>query len=84
MTVKKIPIDELIDILSDLYEKGIDYIDLVGSADDNRISIIFSKDYLCEEAREDIDEIAEDLTIEISEDLFITGKLSDEDLNELI
>ena len=34
VSIKKIPLDTFIDILMDLYNKGVDYIDITGVTDD--------------------------------------------------
>lgn len=75
--IKKVPIEELIDVLNELYEKGVDYVDLVTKPDENRISLIFTEEYMSEEAREEFQEGT-------SDEIVIDTKLSDEDLNQLI
>lgn len=72
--IKKVPLEELIDTLVDLYNKGIDYVDIVPDPEKNRLSLIFSADYLSEEAKDEWEVIIDD----------VDKKLSDEDLNQLI
>ena len=43
--IKKVPLEELLDVLNDLYEKGVDYVDLITKEDENRISLIFTEEY---------------------------------------
>jgi prephenate dehydratase len=75
--IKKVPVDELIDVLTELYEKGIDYVDILSTpGEDNKLSLVFHEDYLSEEMKEEIEETPAPLVIK--------GKLSDEDLNQLI
>ena len=72
--IKKVPLEELIDTLVELYNKGIDYVDIVPDTEENRLSLIFSTDYLSEEAKDEWEVIIDDKDT----------KLSDEDLNQLI
>ena len=74
--IKKVPLDEIIDVFMDLYNKGVDFIDIIASEKDNRISVIFTEEYVNQEA---IDNFELD-NIEINVD----SKLTDEDFNQLI
>ena len=85
--IKKIPLNELIDILSDLYNRGVDYIDILAPeepSEDDRMTIKFTKEYMSPDAEleegEELDDNEEDV-LDIS---IIPEKLSDEDLNQLI
>jgi F0F1-type ATP synthase delta subunit len=78
--IKKIPLDELLETLEDLYVKGVDFIDLVAGENDNKISLIFTEEYMSEEARE----YYEDNENEDDVEIYIESKLSDEDLNQLL
>lgn len=77
--IERIPLDRLIDTLVDLYNKGIDYIDVVGvpGVEFDRMGIAFTKDYMTDQGKENFGEL--DLDLEIT-----SSKLTDEDLNELI
>jgi hypothetical protein len=77
--IEKIPLDKLIDTLVDLYNKGIDYIDVVGvpGKEFDRMGIAFTRDYMTEQGKENFEGL--DLDLEIK-----TTKLTDDDLNELI
>ena len=48
ITIKKIPLDSLIDTLVDLYNQGVDYIDIEGQQGDGRdyMAIAFNKEYM--------------------------------------
>jgi len=48
--IKKVPLDEIIDVFMDLYNKGVDFIDLIATEKDNRISVIFTEEYINQEA----------------------------------
>lgn len=57
---RKIPLEQLMDILEDLYSKGLDYVDIMGKQGDllDEIYIMFQKDYMSEEVGQDkFDEI---------------------------
>jgi len=72
-------LDELIETLEDLYTKGVDFIDLVAGESENRISLIFSEEYMSDEAKEYYAENGPE-----DDHVHLDGKLSDEDLNQLI
>ena len=77
--IEKIPLDKLIDTLVDLYNKGIDYIDVVGvpGKEFDRMGIAFTRDYMTDQGKENFEGL--DLDLEIK-----TTNLTDDDLNELI
>jgi hypothetical protein len=77
--IEKIPLNTLIDTLVDLYNKGIDYVDIVGvpGVEFDRMGIAFTRDYMTEQGKENFEGLDIDLEIKIS-------KLTDDDLNELI
>ena len=77
--IEKIPLDKLIDTLVDLYNRGIDYIDVVGvpGKEFDRMGIAFTRDYMTAQGKKNFEGL--DLDIEIT-----TPKLTDDDLNELI
>lgn len=52
LIVRKIDLEGLLNVLTDLWDKGLDYIDLQVGEDEKRISILFEEDYLCDEAKE--------------------------------
>jgi len=77
--IEKIPLNTLIDTLVDLYNKGIDYVDIVGvpGVEFDRMGIAFTRDYMTEQGKENFEGLNLDLEIKPS-------KLTDDDLNELI
>ena len=78
--IEKIPLDRLIETLVDLYNKGIDYVDIAGmpGIDQDRMAIVFTKEYMTEEGKKNFGE--EDvLDLEIG-----PSKLTDDDINQLI
>jgi len=81
--IKKVPLDEIIDVFMDLYNKGVDFIDLVASEKDNRISVIFTEEYVNQGAIDNF-ELDDDNDEIQSGEINITTKLTDEDFNQLI
>ena len=77
VVVKKVPLKDFIDTLVQVYNSGADYIDLVGNHDDDgqdTVGIIVIDEYMSNE----------DETIELIDDNEEPGKLSDEDIDDLI
>ena len=74
LSIKKIPLNNLIDLLVNLYNKGVDYVDIEGvqGKDQDKMAISFSKDYMTVEGQQNYDDIVSD------------GKLDDNDINQLI
>jgi len=79
--LRKIPIDRLINLLVEMYNKGVDYIDISGvpGEEQDRMAISFTEEYMTQEGKENI----ENASVNIS-DILANGKLSEEDLNDLI
>ena len=46
--IKKIPLDNFINVLMELYNKGLDYVDIQGVTDNNqdRLAISFTNEYM--------------------------------------
>jgi hypothetical protein len=78
--IQKIPLDRLIETLVDLYNKGIDYVDIAGvpGIDQDRMAIVFTKEYMTEEGKKNFGE-DDELDLEIG-----PSKLTDDDINQLI
>jgi hypothetical protein len=78
--IQKIPLDRLIETLVDLYNKGVDYIDISGIQGEevDRMAIVFTKDYMTEQGKINFGEVDE-LDLEIG-----PSKLTDDDINQLI
>lgn len=74
----------MIQTLNELYEMGIDYIDIVGIPNEvqDNIVIAYNKDYMSKELIEGIDEAIDDFID--SEEQKKNIKLSDDDLNQII
>ena len=76
--IKKIPLDNFINILMELYNKGLDYVDIQGVTDDHqdRLAISFTNEYMTPEG---VDNFMGSPYIEE-----VDMKLTDEDLNQLL
>lgn len=77
--IQKIPLDKLIDTLVDLYNKGIDYVDIAGVPGEefDRMAIAFTREYMTEQGKKNFEGF--DLDVEIGPE-----RLTDSDLNDLI
>lgn len=95
--IRKVPLDIMINILTDLYEKDVNFVDIVGNDDDEvtKMTITVLPDYVDENAElDELDELEEDFEDD-DEDFLIKEyeydeeeedcqPLTDHDLNELI
>ena len=81
LMIKKIPLDNFIDILMDLYNKGVDYIDITGVTNDHmdKMAISFTAEYMMEGSEENFDNTP---SLDIKD--LLNEKLSEEDLDQLI
>jgi hypothetical protein len=77
--LRKIALQKFIETLVNIYNSGADYVDIIGTPDDNQdiISIVVHEEYLSK----DEDEIE---FIDEEEEEPNNKPLSDEDINELI
>jgi len=79
VVLRKIPLEIFIDVLMDIYEQGVDFVDIVGTNDEiqDTIGVMFTKEYVSEEAKQFFDEDEEPKNIDVN--------LSDDnDLNQII
>jgi len=83
--IKKISLNEIIDVFVDLYNKGVDYVDLVNTDEqEGKLSVIFTKEYMCKEMQESDDfELIQDSieNVDYNEE---DSKFSEDDINDLI
>jgi len=81
LTIRKIPLDGFIDILMDLYNKGVDYIDITGVTNEHsdKMAISFTSEYMMEGVEENFEDTP---PLDIKD--LLNQKLSQEDLDELI
>jgi len=77
--LNKVPISSLLEVLTQLFEEGVDYIDLEGHSkskgENDMLKITVRPEYYSNEP---------DLEIEIEQQIRKTDSLSDEDINDLI
>jgi hypothetical protein len=80
--IEKIPINKFIDVLVDLYNKGVDYIDIIAEKGErqDRMAISFTSEYMTPEGVKYFEK--DDPFIEVEGNPSL-NKLSDEDLNQL-
>jgi len=80
VTFKKIPLKVFLDILHDAWEKGADYVDIVGVPDEvqDNIAVAIREEYMNVNPE---DEFEIEVELEHPDD---NKDLSDEDLNQLI
>ena len=93
ITIKKVHLDSFIEILIDLYDRGVDYVDIIGANNDvqDSIGVSFSKDYMNEDLKDNFEKIKvpakkaekKDESSETKEDN-LNINLSDDDLNQLL
>lgn len=84
--LKKVDINELMDTMMELWTRGVDYVDIVIKPEENSIALMFTEDYLSEEAKEKLLEMENDDEDSLSPDEYIEvkSKLTDDDLNQLM
>jgi hypothetical protein len=77
--IKKIHLNTFIEILVGLYDKGVNYVDIIGTMNDEQdsVGISFSKEYMDDEYKDNFDSISET----DGDDLNLSD---DDDLNQLI
>lgn len=70
MKYRKIPLEALLDILEELYDVGVDYIDISGQQgeDSDVLSISFTREYVNEEFQENFEEETPIKHIELNDD----------------
>jgi hypothetical protein len=76
--LKKIPLDIFIQALMDIYNSGIDYVDIIGKNNEEQdiVGIAFCDEYMGKDVKEE--------TFEELKEKFKNIKLSDDDLNQLL
>lgn len=85
LTIKKVQLNHFIETLVDLYDKGVDFIDIIGTVNDKQdsVGISFCREYMNPEYVKNFDSIPvtkKKPTVPKK----VKTKLSDDDLNQLI
>jgi len=82
--LKKVDINELMDTMMELWTRGVDFVDIVIKPDENSISLMFTEEYLSDEAKEELNNAEEEKDDFLDEYIEVKSKLTDNDLNQLI
>jgi hypothetical protein len=83
--LKKIPLEVFINALEDLYNMGLEYVDIIGinGEEQDTIGLAYSKEYMMPDFEEQIEKMVDEMINE-EEEVKKNINLSDEDLNQLI
>lgn len=81
LRIRKVHLVSLMNILQNIYDRGVDFVDVYGTIENGQdtIGISFSKDYMDEDFTDNFDNFNEE---QLPSRLDV--KLSDKDLNDLI
>ena len=82
--LKKVDINELMDVMMELWTKGVDYVDIIIKPEENSIALMFTEDYLSEDAKDRLAEMEDDEGGADIDHIELKSKLTDEDLNQLL
>lgn len=82
--IRKVPLEALIERLRELYDKGVDFVDISGRFESGQdtISFTFCREYMNEEYIEEFDTIEEEVKEQFPSKVEI--KFTEEDLNQLL
>lgn len=82
--LKKIPLKIFINVLTDAWNQGADFVDIIGQANEiqDNIGIAIKQEYYSKDPDTEEDEVDEEYDIEV--ELDPTKDLDDEDLNQLL
>jgi hypothetical protein len=83
--IRKVPVEAFLNLLADLFDQGVDYIDIVGILDDNQdsIGIAFSREYMSEDMQDNFEDITP-ITVNKTSDKIKINLSNNEDLNQII
>lgn len=83
--IRKVPVEAFLNLLADLFDQGVDYIDIVGILDDNQdsIGIAFSREYMSEDMQDNFEDITP-ITVNKTSDKIRINLSNNEDLNQII
>ena len=81
VTLRKIPLKIFIEVLTDAWNKGADFVDIIGTANElqDNIGIAIKEEYYSKG-----DKDGGDFDVDIEVEIDPSKKLDDEDLNQLI
>jgi len=84
LAARRLRIEHVVDSLMEIYNMGVDYIDLYGILKENdgdEVVLSFCKEYMNNEYKNDFEKIFQEA---VEEDGQVTRKLTDDDINNLI
>jgi hypothetical protein len=92
MTLNKIPLEPLIDILTDIFNNGADYVDLSGTKGENGedlrdiLKISIKSEYIVEPEEDEDDDEDHNIEVDYEEEQYNqeSTRLSDDDIDDLI
>ena len=89
--IRKIPLGNFLDALLELYNEGLDYIDIIGTEDDvqDTIGLMFTEEYMSEEMKkrylnDEADENDSKILRKLNKDRKNIDLSNDDDLNQII
>jgi hypothetical protein len=84
--IKKVSLDEIIDVFVDLYNKGVDYVDISSTDEEGKLSVIFTKEYMCKEMQDadDFQRLHNSISNIDDDQEEEDSKFSEDDINDLI
>lgn len=84
--IKKVSLDEIIDVFVDLYNKGVDYVDISSTEEDGKLSVVFTKEYMCKEMQEsdDFQRLHDSISNIDDNEEEEDSTFSEDDINDLI
>ena len=84
--IKKVSLDEIIDVFVDLYNKGVDYVDISSTEEEGKLSVIFTKEYMCKEMQdsEDFQRLHDSISNIDEHEEEEDSTFSEDDINDLI
>lgn len=83
--IRNISVEVLLQVLSDLYTRGVDFIDLEGEMgeEEDKLGVSFKKEYMNPEYMDTFENFNDTFEEKKATDIEVK-KLSDEDLNQII
>lgn len=86
LKIKKVHLDSFITLLTDLYNRGVDYVDIIGVMDDKQdmVGLSFCKEYMSKDQEENFNDIPVNISNKKNNDEIEIRFSDDDDLNQLI
>jgi hypothetical protein len=86
LKIRKVHLDSFINVLVDLYDRGVNYVDIIGVLDGKQdmVGLSFSREYMSEEQRKNFDSIPINISHKGNNNDVHVRFSDDEDLNQII